>query len=133
MRWGSAVVAMAGNRDGWIDRTRRRMRGNIDREGVAKTARLRDLALLYTSQRERRRDGKMERARKAEKRVREERGGVREERQKDFTVCLTGRPEGHTHTHTHTRSLTHSQRSVHGVVGVADPQQLWAKLPPHVQ
>lgn len=45
-RWGSVVAMMAGNRDGQIDRTRRRMRGNIDREGVAKTARLRDLALL---------------------------------------------------------------------------------------
>lgn len=32
-----------------------------------------------------------------QKRTRE-RGKVREERQKDFTVCLTGRPEGHAHT-----------------------------------
>ena len=50
----------------------------------------------------------MERARKAEKRAREEGGGVREERQKDFTVCLTGRPEGHTRTHTHTHTHTHT-------------------------
>lgn len=45
------------------------------------------------------RDGGMKSWREGERQTRvTERGRVREARQKDFTVFLTGRPEGHTQT-----------------------------------
>lgn len=55
---------------------------------------------------------------------------MRREKKKNFTVCLTGRPEVHTHTHNQCSMLMHG---VYGIVKVADPQQPWAKLLPHIQ
>jgi len=112
------------------------MNGQIDLGGVVKMARSGDLALLFSEgETEQWKDGESEKGRK-------ERGNGRrvgKERQKDFTVCLTGRPEGPTCTHTH--SLTHSHTEYAlcvgalsaWLVGVADPQQLWAKLTLHVR
>ncbi len=61
----------------------------------------------------------MERWREQERQKRaRERGRVGEERQKDFTVCLTGRPEGHTHTHTHTHTYAHNHSHTESVLSV---------------